>query len=112
MPGSVVLGYSSWFPLIYGWLAAVNIASIRRGMAISKSVVSVINDRANQWYSRFFSKSHLEIECDPKVWSQVKTLLRPRLPDPPVTEGAENRHQTLDARELQYAERRRTLRPE
>jgi hypothetical protein len=64
------------------------------------------------WYARFFTKSHIEIECDPKVWSQVKTLLRRRLPDPQVTEGAENGHQTQDARELQNAERRRTLRPE
>ena len=57
------------------------------------------------WYARFFTKSHIEIECDPKVWSQVKTLLRRRLPDPPVTEGAENGHQTLDARESENAER-------
>jgi hypothetical protein len=64
------------------------------------------------WYARFFTKSHIEIECDPKVWSQVKTLLRRRLPDPPVTEGAENGHQILDARESENAERRRTLRPQ
>src|SRR5271169_6879242 len=24
------------------------------------------------WYARLFTKSHIEIECDPKVWSQVK----------------------------------------
>lgn len=51
------------------------------------------------WYARFFTKSHIEIECDPKVWSKVKTLLRRRLPDPQLTEGAENGHQTLDGRE-------------
>jgi hypothetical protein len=37
------------------------------------------------WYARFFTKSHIEIECDPKVWSQVKTLLRSNLPAPAVT---------------------------
>ncbi len=28
------------------------------------------------WRSRFFTKGHIEIECDPQVWSQVQTLLR------------------------------------
>jgi hypothetical protein len=32
--------------------------------------------RAFPWYARFFTKSHIEIECDPKVWSQVEILLR------------------------------------
>jgi hypothetical protein len=34
------------------------------------------------WYARLFTKSHIEIECDPMVWSQVRTLLRRGLPDP------------------------------
>lgn len=34
------------------------------------------------WYARFFTKSHIEIECDPKVWWQVKALLRSQLPEP------------------------------
>jgi hypothetical protein len=64
------------------------------------------------WYARFFTKSHIEIECDPEVWSQVKTLVRRRLPDPQLTRGAENGHQTLNARELENAEPRRNLPPE
>lgn len=37
------------------------------------------------WYARFFTKSHIEIECDPQVWSQVKILLRAGLPTPLAT---------------------------
>ena len=32
------------------------------------------------WYDRIFMKSHIEIECDPKVWKQVETLIASRLP--------------------------------
>jgi hypothetical protein len=32
------------------------------------------------WYARFFTKAHIEIECDPRVWAQVETLLRGQLP--------------------------------
>ncbi len=39
------------------------------------------------WYARYFTKSHIEIECDPKVWSQVRTLLRSSLPAPLVTQA-------------------------
>jgi hypothetical protein len=28
------------------------------------------------WYDRLFVKAHTEIECDPKVWSQVEGLIR------------------------------------
>ncbi|HLH05764.1 MAG TPA: hypothetical protein VKW78_00855 [Terriglobales bacterium] len=31
------------------------------------------------WYDRFFFKGHTSIECDPRVWSQVETLIRGRL---------------------------------
>jgi len=31
------------------------------------------------WYDRFFMRSHIEIECDPKVWNQVESLIRVRL---------------------------------
>jgi hypothetical protein len=30
--------------------------------------------------ARFFTKGHIEIECDPQVWSQVEMLLRRSLP--------------------------------
>ena len=33
------------------------------------------------WYSRLFTKGHIEIECDPNLWVEVKTLLRSYLPD-------------------------------
>jgi hypothetical protein len=32
------------------------------------------------WYDRLFMKSHTEIECDPKVWNQVESLIHSRLP--------------------------------
>lgn len=32
------------------------------------------------WYSRVFTKGHIEIECDPDLWSEIKTLLNPYLP--------------------------------
>jgi hypothetical protein len=32
------------------------------------------------WYDRLFMKSHTEIECDPKVWGQVESLIQSRLP--------------------------------
>jgi hypothetical protein len=32
------------------------------------------------WYDRVFMKAHTEIECDPKVWTQVESLIHSRLP--------------------------------
>jgi len=32
------------------------------------------------WWTRLVMKSHIEIECDPKVWTQVESLIRSRLP--------------------------------
>jgi hypothetical protein len=32
------------------------------------------------WYDRVFMKFHTEIECDPKVWTQVESLIESRLP--------------------------------
>ena len=34
------------------------------------------------WYYRLFMKSHIEIECDPRVWTQVESLIRSQLPPP------------------------------
>jgi hypothetical protein len=34
------------------------------------------------WYDRLFMKSHIEIECDPKVWTQVESLIDSTLPHP------------------------------
>lgn len=38
------------------------------------------------WYNRLFMKAHTQIECDPKVWNQVESLIQSRLPP---------QHQTL-----------------
>jgi hypothetical protein len=32
------------------------------------------------WYDRFFVKPHTQIECDPKIWQQVESLIRDNLP--------------------------------
>lgn len=32
------------------------------------------------WFDRLFMKSHVEIECDPRVWNQVESLIRAKLP--------------------------------
>ena len=35
--------------------------------------------RIYPWYDRLFFKSHTSIECDPRVWSQVQSLIEVRL---------------------------------
>lgn len=37
------------------------------------------------WWDRYFMKAHTEIECDPKVWSQVENLIRAELPPATAT---------------------------
>jgi len=32
------------------------------------------------WFARMFMRPHIEIESDPKVWNQVETLIRSKLP--------------------------------
>jgi len=34
------------------------------------------------WYDRLFFKGHTSIECDPRVWSQVETLIEARIAPP------------------------------
>ena len=34
------------------------------------------------WFDRLFMKSHIEIECDPRVWNQIESLIRAKLPSP------------------------------
>lgn len=34
------------------------------------------------WFDRFLMKSHVEIECDPRVWNQIESLIRAKLPSP------------------------------
>jgi len=39
-----------------------------------------INCKQYPWYDRVLMKSHTEIECDPRVWNQVESLIQSRLP--------------------------------
>jgi hypothetical protein len=41
-----------------------------------------IRCHAYPWWDRIFMKSHIEIECDPRVWTQVESLIRSKLPPP------------------------------
>src|SRR5260370_42027921 len=40
------------------------------------------------WHARFFTKAHIEIECDPRVWSQVEMLLRQNFPHSSLNQTA------------------------
>lgn len=33
------------------------------------------------WQDRLFMKTHMEIDCDPNVWTKVESLIRSKLPD-------------------------------
>ena len=41
------------------------------------------------WYDRVFAKTHTQIECDPKVWNKVESLIRSKLPPPSPTASAQ-----------------------
>jgi hypothetical protein len=41
------------------------------------------------WYARIFMKAHTQIECDSKVWNQVESLIRTRLPPDPKNESVQ-----------------------
>jgi hypothetical protein len=45
---------------------------------------------AYPWWDRIFMKSHVEIECDQRVWKQVESLIRSKLPPPARTASASN----------------------
>lgn len=34
------------------------------------------------WHARFFTKPHIEIECDPQIWSQIETMIRHQIGAP------------------------------
>lgn len=42
------------------------------------------------WWDRYFVKAHTQIECDPKVWTQIDSLIRSRLPSPTRTASLGN----------------------
>jgi hypothetical protein len=39
-----------------------------------------LNCQQYPWYDRLFMKAHTQIECDPRVWTQVESLIDSRLP--------------------------------
>jgi hypothetical protein len=39
------------------------------------------------WYDRIFMRSHTEIECDPKVWNRVETMIKSKLPTEAIAKG-------------------------
>jgi len=41
---------------------------------------SPLNCSEYPWYDRIFVKPHTQIECDPKIWAQVESLIRANLP--------------------------------
>jgi|SRR5262249_3807895 len=44
------------------------------------------------WQQRVFAKEHMYIECDPKVWTQIESLIRSKLPqEQATTPGSETR---------------------
>jgi hypothetical protein len=40
------------------------------------------------WWNRVFTRSHMEIECDPKVWSDIDALIRGQLQSQTSAESA------------------------
>jgi hypothetical protein len=52
------------------------------------------------WYTRFFMRSHIEIECDQKVWRRVENLIREKLPTANATSVAPARSATDSATAL------------
>lgn len=42
------------------------------------------------WYDRVFAKTHTQIECDPKVWNRVESLIRSKLPPIGANASAQN----------------------
>jgi hypothetical protein len=53
---------------------------------------------AYPWWDRFFMKSHIEIECDPRVWKQVESLIRSKLPPPTRATSASSSREPASAR--------------
>jgi hypothetical protein len=45
---------------------------------------SSLNCLKYPWYDRIFMRSHIQIECDPRVWDQVESLIRADLPPVPT----------------------------
>jgi hypothetical protein len=44
-----------------------------------------VNCDGYPWFARTFMRPHIEIESDPKVWNQVDSLIRSKLPPATIT---------------------------
>jgi hypothetical protein len=53
---------------------------------------------AYPWWDRIFMKSHIEIECDPRVWKQIESLIRSKLPPPTRATSASSSPEPASAR--------------
>jgi hypothetical protein len=56
---------------------------------------------AYPWWDRIFMKSHIEIECDQRVWRQVESLIRSKLPPPTRSTAAVSSSQQTSAKAAQ-----------
>jgi len=53
---------------------------------------SSLSCKGYPWQQRVFAKEHMYIECDPKVWSQIESLIRSKLQvEQATTSGNESR---------------------
>jgi hypothetical protein len=50
------------------------------GNFLSEYKTHPVDCKQYPWWDRLFMKAHIEIECDPKVWTQVESLIQTRLP--------------------------------
>lgn len=48
------------------------------------------------WFLRTFAPSHMQSQCDPRLWSQVEALIRQRMTPGPVTAAASRPHPEPD----------------
>jgi hypothetical protein len=56
---------------------------------------------AYPWWDRFLMKSHVEIECDPRLWKQVESLIRSKLPPPTRATSASSSSHPAPAKSAQ-----------
>jgi hypothetical protein len=46
------------------------------------------------WWDRIFTPGHMQSECDPRLWSQIETLVRQKLSPQPVSAALSNAQPT------------------
>jgi hypothetical protein len=51
-----------------------------------------VSCRGGSWFQRTFAPSHLESQCDPRLWSQVESLIRQQMAPRPLTAAASLSH--------------------